>query len=68
MDSFNALSDSDRAALIAAPACVTILIAGADRKIDDKEKRLGEQGCELQNFHLGPYAQSLLHPGQGTLR
>ena len=54
MDSFNALSDSDRAALIAAPACITILIAGADRKIDDKEKNWASKVVNYRTFTSDP--------------
>lgn len=54
MDSFNNLPESERSALLAAPASVTILIAGADRKIDDKEKNWASKVVNYRTFTSDP--------------
>ena len=54
MDSLANLSDADRSALVAAPACITILIAGADKKIDKSEKKWASKVVNYRTFTSDP--------------
>lgn len=47
---FSDLNESEVNLLLKAPALITILIAGADNDIDDKEKSLGEKLVNYRTF------------------
>lgn len=47
---FSDLNESEINLLLKAPALVTLLIAGADNDIDDKEKSLGEKLVNYRTF------------------
>jgi len=55
MDPLKNLTESELASLIAAPAWVTILIAGADKKIDTSEKNWANRLVKYRTFTSDPY-------------
>ncbi|MEM6631683.1 MAG: hypothetical protein AAF694_18545 [Bacteroidota bacterium] len=54
MDFLANLTEAERAALVAAPACITVLIAGADKKIDKSEKTWASKVVTYRTFTSDP--------------